>query len=94
MPPSGGYNPKVFNPTMSNDIPQMKSNCFQRPFFFGGSQIPSELGLSKGSYSGSGFTGDTPPRGRPIFRDDGQPINKILKYPTLSGSGFQMPLKR
>jgi len=43
---NSGYYPKVMNPTMSNNIPQMKSLGFQKPFFFGGSQIPSALGLT------------------------------------------------
>jgi len=62
MPPSGGYNPKVFHPEMSNNIPQMRSACFQKPFYFGGSSVPVNLGLPKQSYSGAGFVGDAPPK--------------------------------
>jgi len=94
MPPSGGYNPKVFNQNMSNNIPQMRSQAFQKPFYFGGSQIPFNLGLRKGQYSGSGFVGDAPPRSVPVMRDDGKPINRVLKYPNKVGMGVQMPLKR
>lgn len=84
---SGGYNPKVSHPNMSNDIPQMMSACCQKPFFFGGSQVPINLGLPKKSYSGSGFVGDAPPkRNVPVFRDDGQPMNRITKYPL--GRGY------
>lgn len=36
---------KVQNPNMRNDIIPMESGGFQTPFFFGGSQIPSALGL-------------------------------------------------
>jgi hypothetical protein len=43
---NSGFYPKVMNPKMSNNIPQMKSLGFQKPFFFGGSQIPSALGLT------------------------------------------------
>lgn len=45
---SGFYNNwvKVQNPTMSNEIPQMESNGFQAPFYFGGSQVPVNLGLT------------------------------------------------
>lgn len=53
---SGGYNPKVSNPYMSNDIPQMRSGEFQVPFFFGGSQVPFNLGLKEGTFSGSGMS--------------------------------------
>lgn len=54
---SGGYNPKVSNPRLSNNIPQMRSEEFQTPFFFGGSQTPIALGLPAGSFSGSGMKG-------------------------------------
>ena len=39
---SYSYNPKVAMPWLSNDIPQMRSNALQAPFYFGGSQIPSQ----------------------------------------------------
>ena len=42
---SYAYNPKVSNPHMSNDIPQMRSDGNQSPFYFGGSQIPIDLGF-------------------------------------------------
>jgi len=95
---NSGYYPKVLNPNMSNNIPQMRSACFQKPFYFGGSFVPINLGLPKQSYSGAGFVGDAPPRRNvPIFRDDGQPINRVMKYPTSMGGGItgvNMPLKR
>ena len=47
------YNPKVSNPNLSNNIPQMKSGAFQPPFFFGGSQVPTDLFLGKNQYNGS-----------------------------------------
>ena len=76
---SGGYNPKVEHPNMSNNIPQMRSACFQKPFYFGASAVPINLGLPKQSYSGAGFVGDAPPkRDVPIFRDDGKPIYRTL----------------
>ena len=53
---SGGYNPKVSHPYMSNSIPQMRSNDFQIPFFFGGSQVPIDLALPTGTFSGSGLS--------------------------------------
>ena len=52
---SGGYNPKVAHPYMSNNIPQMRSEEFQVPFFFGGSQVPNELMLKPNTFSGSGL---------------------------------------
>ena len=39
------YNPKVNNPKMSNNIPQMRSQGFQAPFYFGGSNVPNDLGM-------------------------------------------------
>jgi hypothetical protein len=39
------YNPKVSNPKMSINIPQMKSQGFQAPFYFGGSNVPNDLGM-------------------------------------------------
>ena len=57
---SGGYNPKVSNPWLSNNIPQMKSDELQKPFFFGGAQTPIALSLPVGSFSGSGFSRGTP----------------------------------
>jgi hypothetical protein len=41
------YNPKMANPYMSVNIPQMRSASFQTPFFFGGSQVPNDLGITK-----------------------------------------------
>lgn len=53
---SGGYSPKTTMPWMSNNIPQMRSEGFQKPFFFGGAQEPIALGLPPNSFSGSGFS--------------------------------------
>lgn len=41
-----GFNPKVEHPTLSNNIPQMRSEAFQPRFFFGGSQVPVNLALN------------------------------------------------
>jgi hypothetical protein len=72
---NSGYNPKVVNPNMSNNIPQMRSEAFQKPFYFGASQVPINLALTKQSYSGSGFVGNKPSnKNIPIFRDDGKPM--------------------
>jgi len=43
---SGIYNYwiKVNYPNLSNDIPQMRSDGNQTPFYFGGSQVPHDIG--------------------------------------------------
>ena len=50
---SGGYSPMVVNPG-SFKI-QTLSNGLQKPFFFGASQVPSQIGLKHGTYSGAGM---------------------------------------
>lgn len=42
---SGFYNNwyKVNHPESVNDIPQMESGGYQKPFYFGGSQVPNTL---------------------------------------------------
>ena len=47
---------KVQNPNMSNNIVPMESGGFQPPFFFGGSQIPINLGIDN-SIKGEGIHG-------------------------------------
>lgn len=44
---SGFYNNwlKVQNPNTNNDIIQMQSGGNQTPFYFGGSQVPHNLGI-------------------------------------------------
>ena len=69
---SYAFRPKVEHPNLSNQIPQMASGCFQTPFFFGGSQVPHSLGLSKSIYngsSGSGFHKGSIPKVRPTDLD-------------------------
>lgn len=85
---------KVVNPNVPENIPQLNNQ--QKPFFFGASQIPVNLGLSKNVYSGAGFTGNAPPKSYPVLRD-GKPIYHVLKYPgemSSSGKGIKMPLRR
>jgi len=41
------YHPKVEHP--NKVFPQMTSDGFQPPFFFGGSQVPVNLGIATGS---------------------------------------------
>jgi hypothetical protein len=51
------YFPKQQNPDASNNNPNMRSGGYQTPFFFGGSQVPTDLFLPKTSYSGSSGSG-------------------------------------
>jgi hypothetical protein len=41
------YRPKVEHP--NKVFPQMESDGFQTPFYFGGSQVPINLGIHEGS---------------------------------------------
>ena len=50
---SGGYAPLVLNP--GSYKAQTLSGGFQKPFFFGASQVPLQIGLKHGTYSGSGM---------------------------------------
>lgn len=54
---SGVYNNwfKVQHPDISNNITPMESGGFQKPFFFGGSQVPVNLGIEENHISGSGL---------------------------------------
>jgi hypothetical protein len=53
------YFHKTTHPHSSNNNPNMKSGASQVPFFFGGSQVPTDLFLPKTSYSGSSGSGLT-----------------------------------
>jgi hypothetical protein len=48
---------KVQNPNMSNNIIPMESGGYQQPFFFGGSQVPSSIGLKNTEITGEGIRG-------------------------------------
>lgn len=48
--PWNGYNPRLFSGKLPDE------QYVSKPFYFGGSQVPSELGLSKSEYSGTGVT--------------------------------------
>lgn len=43
-----GYNPRILTGRLPARSP--------KPFYFGGSQVPSSLGLPESSYSGSGMS--------------------------------------
>lgn len=45
-----GYDPRLF----TGKLPQDK--YVEKPFYFGGSQVPTDLGLPKNSYSGTGMS--------------------------------------
>ena len=47
------FNPKVSHPNLSVNIPQMRSSSSQVPFFFGGSQVPNDLGIAQSMRGGS-----------------------------------------
>jgi hypothetical protein len=51
------FHPKVNYPTSSNNAAQLRSEGFQTPFFFGGSQVPSNLLMPTHHYNGSQGTG-------------------------------------
>lgn len=57
---SYAYNPKVSHPNARNNVVQMQSGSSQVPFFFGGSQTPTDLFLAKSQYSGSSGSGFAP----------------------------------
>ena len=48
---SGGYSPLVLHPGHF----QVQTESQQKPFFFGASQVPVNLGLKHSSFSGSGM---------------------------------------
>lgn len=50
-----GFNPAVLYPYSSYNKIQRESEGFRKPFYFGGSQVPINLGLSQHQFSGSGF---------------------------------------
>ena len=52
---NSGFQPKVLYPNGFKI--QTKSNEFQTPFYFGGSQVPTGLGLPEPIYNGSKGTG-------------------------------------
>jgi len=72
---SGFYNNwvKVQNPNLSNDITPMESGGFQTPFFFGGSQVPSNLGLNNTdlNISGTGLKDYSKMNFKPILKGKG-----------------------
>lgn len=77
-----GFRPKVSMPNLSNDIAPMRSDGFQPPFYFGGSQVPNDLHMPQGSFSGSGVSSYSKLSNEPsITSHKSQPIVKIPMLP-------------
>ena len=81
---SYAYNPKVSHPDMRNSIPQTESNGFQTPFFFGGSQVPTDLFLAKSIYNGAKGSG---------FHKSSHSMTQLgdLDFTTKKGHNIQIP---
>lgn len=77
----------MYRPVVNNPRPrlQTKSNGFQVPFFFGGSQTPINLNLPKTIYSGSGIylREHQMPKNNKISIDKGRHNIKPFKMPLL-----------
>lgn len=91
---NSGFSPKVVAPNGFKT--QTKSGGFVIPFFFGGSQVPSNLGLPDTYFNGSKGTGFkkgsasktikgdmdfTTKLGDKVFHQDGHFINKKQRLP-------------
>lgn len=72
---SGFYNNwfKVQHEDVNNNIIPMQSGGLQKPFFFGGSQVPINLGISDNELSGKGI----------------RHYGKVNFRPELKGKGIQ-----
>jgi hypothetical protein len=85
---SGFYNNwlKVQNPNFTNNNVQMQSGAFQVPFYFGGSQVPHDLGLSSNEISGQGFN-------KRLKKYDFHPVGlgKSKQMTDTMGGGVHMP---
>ena len=68
---NSGYYPNVVNHMATV---QNQSYGFQTPFYFGGSQVPDELQMPKGSYNGSGLI-------KKIKQSEGKVASKLYKLP-------------
>jgi len=81
---SGFYNNwlKVQNPDSTNDIVQMESGGFQAPFYFGGSQVPSALGLqdTNVNITGNGLNNSSKMNFKPIKKGKGVQCSNFHKH--------------
>ena len=76
-----GFQPKVSMPNLSNNIAPMRSGGFQTPFYFGGSQVPNDLHMPQGSFSGSGVSSYSKLSDEPISTHKSNPVVKIPMLP-------------
>ena len=83
---SYGYNPKLSHPYSSNNNVNMQSGEYQTPFFFGGSQVPTDLFLSKVMYNGSSGSGLHRGRSHSVPSD----FDMVFSKRHSIGSGFHM----
>ena len=87
---------KVLHPNASErNVPQLKSEVEKKPFYFGGSQVPSYLGLLKNQkISGMGFGNveDLSQNRKKPMMSDGRPIYRPLNQTI--GNGVKIHLKR
>lgn len=74
---NSGYYPNVVNPQRRI---QTESGGFQTPFYFGGSQVPVELNLSKNMYSGAKGSGFKKEDDK-IYHQKGHYVVKPYKIP-------------
>jgi len=49
------FYPKIQDPTSRQVKIQTESEGFKKPFYFGGSQVPVALGISRDTMTGSGL---------------------------------------
>lgn len=81
---SGVYNNwiKVNNPNLPNDIPPMESGGFQPPFYFGGSQVPVNLGLTNTdlNITGGGIHGYSKTHFQPELKGKAVPSTQVFKH--------------
>ena len=80
------YFPKVSHPYSSNNNVNMESGEYQTPFFFGGSQVPTDLFLSKAMYNGSLGSGLNRGRSHSVPSD----FDMVFSKRHSNGSGFHM----
>jgi len=83
---SYAYHPKVNHPYSSNNNVNMESGGYQTLFFFGGSQVPTDLFLSKAMYNGSSGSGLHKGRPHSVPTD----FDMVFSKRHSSGSGFHM----
>ena len=78
------YFPKVSHPYSSNSNVNMESGEYQTPFFFGGTQVPTDLFLSKAMYNGSSGSGLHKGRSHSV------PSDFDMVFSRRYGSGFHL----